>query len=74
MESLYSALILRIAAGYLLFKSQFEVIKSARKYADMKEQVTDLVVLIGLDSVRIYNQFTFNENQENPKKTLAICH
>lgn len=62
-----------LSANWKTFKSQFEIIKIAKKYADMteEEQVANLLLLMGPDSVRIYNQFTFNENQDDTKKTLA---
>ena len=36
-----------------------------------KEQVADLFLLMGSDSVRIYNQFTFYIDQNNTKKALV---
>ena len=36
-----------------------------------KEQVANLLLLMGPYSVKIYNQFTFNKGQNNTKKTFA---
>ena len=54
------------------FKAQFAVVKIAKKYADMKieEQIVNLLVLIGSDSVPIFNQFTFSDDVEKQKRTM----
>ena len=36
-----------------------------------EEQVANLLLLMGPDSVGIYNQFTFNKDQDDTEKTLA---
>ena len=46
-----------LSANWKTFKSQFEIIKIAKQYADMaeEEQVANLLLLMCPDSVRIYN-------------------
>ena len=62
-----------LSANWKTLKSLFEIIKIAKKYADMtkEEQVANRLLLIGLDSDRIYNQYAFNEDWDNTKKTLV---
>ena len=61
-----------LALDWKTFKAQFEVVKIARKYADMGavEQIANLLLLMGSDSVPIFNQFTFHDTNEGQTKTL----
>lgn len=61
-----------LALSWKTFKAQFAVVKIAKKYADMgaEEQIANLLLLMGSDSVPIFNQFTFNEEVEGQKRTL----
>ena len=62
-----------LSDNWKILKSQFEIIKIAKKYADMtkEEQVANRLLLMGLDSIKIYNQYAFNEDWNNTKKTLV---
>ena len=52
-----------LEADWRVFKSQFEVFKVAKKFADMndEEQIANLLVLMGPESVPIFSQFVFEE-------------
>lgn len=54
------------------FKAQFEIFKVAKKYNKMEEgeKIANLLVLMGLESVPIYNQFEFSDTDEQRKKKL----
>jgi len=54
------------------FKAQFNIFKIAKKYADMNEEekIANLLVLMGPDSVPIFNQFTFDESEAATMKNL----
>lgn len=62
-----------LATEWKTFKAQFEIYKVAKKFADMEEeeQIANLLLLMGSDSVPIYNQFTFHATNEGETKTLA---
>ena len=62
-----------VAASWKLFKSQFGIFKIAKKLAAMtqEEQICNMLVQMGPDSVQIYEQFTFDETKDDQKKTLA---
>lgn len=48
-----------MAIGWKIFKSQFTIYKVAKKFGDMseEEQIANLLVLMGADSIPIYEQF-----------------
>jgi hypothetical protein len=54
------------------FKAQFNIFKIAKKYADLgeEERIANLLMLMGSDSVPIYEQFTFGSG-EGETRTLA---
>ena len=62
-----------LALDWKVFKAQFEVIKIAKKYSTMgaEEQIANLLLLMGSDSVPIYNQFTFHDTEVGRTKTLV---
>jgi len=62
-----------LCADWKAFKSQFDIYKIAKKYSDMgeDEQIANLLVLMGPESVPIFTQFLFDNDDENKKKTLA---
>lgn len=55
------------------FKKQFAVVRIAKNYAAMNEevQIANLLLLMGPDSVPIFEQFTFHETEEGKTKTLT---
>jgi hypothetical protein len=61
-----------LAADWRIFKSQFTVFQVAKKFSKMsgEEQIANLLVLMGPDSVPIYEQFVFDETVSTKKKTL----
>ena len=62
----------RLSASWKTFKSQFAIVKIAKQYSKMSEEekVANLLLLMGSDSVKIYDQFTFDESKNETKKTL----
>jgi hypothetical protein len=62
-----------LASDWQTFKSQFNIYRIAKRLAAMneEEQIANLLVLMGSDSVLIYDQFTFDEENEAEAKTLA---
>lgn len=60
-----------IATAWKAFKMQFEVYQVAKKYSAMtaEEQISNMLVQMGNESVPIYTQFVFNATDN--KKTLA---
>ena len=62
-----------LAADWRRFKSQFAVFKVAKKFSAMddEEQIANLLVLMGPDSVPIFDQFVFDETKDAEKKTLT---
>jgi len=61
-----------LSTDWKLFKGQFEIFKIAKKYGDMREeeQIANLLVLMGPESVPIYSQFEFHEAVDTRKETL----
>ena len=61
-----------MALSWKTFNAKLEVLKIVKKYVDMgaEEQIVNLLLLMGSDSVPIFNQFTFNEEVEGQKRTL----
>ena len=61
-----------LSTKWKTFKAQFDILKIAKKYADMEEeeQIANLLMLMGSDSVPIYGQFTF-DGGEGQTKTLV---
>lgn len=61
-----------LAADWRVFKSQFSIFCVAKKFGEMSEEVkiANLLVLMGPDSVPIYEQFVFEEAVATRKKTL----
>ena len=59
-----------LAAAWKTFKMQFNIYKVAKKYADLseEEQISNMLVQMGNESVPIYSQFVFNTTSN--KKTL----
>lgn len=62
-----------LALDWKMFKAQFEIFKVAKKYGEMsaEEQIANLLVLMGPESVPIYAQFQFNNEVPAQAKTLA---
>lgn len=67
-----------LASNWKSFKSQFNIFKIAKGYSKLseEEQIANMLVLMGPDSVRIYEQFQFSTNTSEPshderKKTLT---
>lgn len=60
----------RLSANWKTFKSQFAIIKIAKKYSEMteEERIANLLLLMGADSVKIFDQFTFDETKDEKKK------
>jgi len=60
-----------LSTDWKLFKGQFEIFKIAKKYGDMgdEEQIANLLVLMGPESVPIYSQFEFDDAVDTRKKT-----
>lgn len=61
-----------MATAWKAFKMQFEVYKVAKKYSDMtaEEQISNMLVQMGNESVPIYAQFVYDDADNNKKKTL----
>ena len=62
-----------LSTAWKSFKMQFEVFKVAKKYSDMsdEEQISNMLVQMGNESVPIYAQFVYCESKEARKKTLT---
>lgn len=62
-----------VAASWKAFKSQFSIYKIAKKLGAMtsEEQICNMLVQMGPDSVQIYEQFKYDEDKEAEKKNLA---
>lgn len=62
-----------VAAQWKVFKSQFNIYKVAKKYSALSEdeQICNMLVQMGQDSVPIYEQFSFDDSRADTKKTLA---
>ena len=61
-----------LAQEWRTFKARFAVYRVAKKFADMDEevQIANLLVLMGSDSVNIYEHFVFNAAVAAERKTL----
>lgn len=61
-----------VAAEYKVFKDQLAIYRIARKYSEMseEEQIANTLLLMGSESVPIYQQFVFDDEVEAKKKTL----
>lgn len=61
-----------VASSWQLFKSQFNIYKVAKKFTAMSEieQICNMLVQMGPDSVQIYDQFVFDEAVAAKKCTL----
>ena len=62
-----------LSTAWKSFKMQFEVFKVAKKYSDMsdEEQISNMLVQMGNESVPIYAQFVYDSSKEAQKKTLT---
>ena len=62
-----------IAVSWKRFRDQFEIVRIAKKYAETEEeeQIANLLLLMGPDSVPIYNQFNFHATEEGRTRILA---
>lgn len=61
-----------IASDWKAFKGQFQIYQIAKKYSTMseEEQICNMLVQMGCDSVKIYDQFKYDEGADATKKTL----
>jgi len=61
-----------LAASWKLFKSQLRIYMIAKKFSDMSEEekIANALLLMGSESVPIYDQFVFNEDVPAERKTL----
>lgn len=61
-----------VAASWKAFKSQFSIYKVAKKLGAMteEEQICNMLVQMGPDSVQIYEQFKYDETKAAEKKNL----
>ena len=61
-----------MASCWKAFKMQFKIFRIAKKYSAMEveEQICNMLVQMGPDSVSIYDQFKFDETKDTEKKTL----
>ena len=61
-----------LASAWKLFNSQLKIYMVAKKYSEMgeEEKIANALVLMGPESVPIYEQFTFDETKPDQKKTL----
>ena len=62
-----------LASSWKTFKSQFNILRIAKKMTEdsEEEQICKMLVQMGPESVNIYEQFTYSEDDDNTKKTLA---
>lgn len=62
-----------VASLWKVFKSEFGIYQIAKSFSKMSEEVkiANMLLLMGRDSVPIYNQFVFNESADATKKTLV---
>jgi hypothetical protein len=62
-----------LSANWKLFEAQLNIYKIAKKFADMTEdeRIANALLLMGSESVPIYEQFVFNDNEDAERKTLA---
>ena len=63
-----------LALSWKTFNAKLEVVKIAKKYVDMgaEEQIVNLLLLMGSDSVPIFNQFTFNKEVEGQRNLFSF--
>ena len=61
-----------LAAAWKLFQSQLKIYMVAKKFSELgeEEKIANALVLMGSESVPIYEQFTFSDTVEGQKKTL----
>lgn len=61
-----------LAADWKQFKAQLDIYKIAKKFGDMgeEEKIANALLLMGSESVPIYQQFTFDEEVPTKEKTL----
>lgn len=62
-----------VASAWKIFKGQFKIFRIAKKYGDMseEEQICNMLVQMGQDSVPIYEQFRFDtDNPRNLANTI----
>ena len=61
-----------LAQEWRTFKSRFAIYKVAKGFADMADevQIANLLVLMGPESVHIYDHFVFDETKDDKKKVL----
>lgn len=61
-----------LSSNWKTFKSQFNIFKIAKGYSKMseEEQIANMLVLMGSDSTRIYEQFEFTVTATGTNKTL----
>jgi hypothetical protein len=59
-----------LAANWKKFRAQVKIYMIAKNYASMSEEVkiANTLLLMGPESVPIYEQFQFNEDEEDKKK------
>ena len=62
-----------MSAGWKKFKAQLNIYKIAKKFSEMpeEEKIANTLLLMGSESVPIYEQFTFVDTVEDQKKTLV---
>lgn len=62
-----------VAASWNSFKAQLKIYMIAKKFSDMSddEQIANVLLLMGAESVPIYEQFIFDEGKEDQKKNLT---
>lgn len=61
-----------LSAGWKKFKAQLNIYKIAKKFSEMQEneRIANTLLLMGADSVPIYEQFIFDETKDEAKETL----
>lgn len=62
-----------LAASWKIFKGQLSIYMIAKKFSTMgeEEKIANVLLLMGPESVPIYDQFVFNEEEDTQKKTLT---
>ena len=63
-----------MALSWKTFNTKLEAMKIAKKYVDMgaEEQIVNLLLLMGSDSVPIFNQFTFNKEVKGQRNLFSF--
>lgn len=61
-----------VAAEWKAFKNKFKIYRIAKKFGEMsqEEQIANLLLKMGGDSVDIYDEFQFDDSDDATKKTL----